>query len=475
VSFRYPVTLDLEGRRVVVIGGGSLAVQKLPALIQAGAVITVIAESVCHEVQQTALQGSITLLKRSYVQGDLNGAFLGIAATDDVSVNAAAFHEAEQRGVLFNAVDDVEHCHFAAPATVKRNDFMLAISTNGKAPALAKRIRKRLTDEFGPEYGELVDLLGEVREDALAKRTVDFDTWAERWQLALDHDVLGLVREGRVEEAKSAVRNALETGSPTARLVAFPAPGPRRHGRVAIVGAGPGRPDLITVRGKKALDAADVVVCDRLIHPSLVNDKKSIYVGKKPGTHYASQEEINELLVELARVGHYVVRLKGGDPFVFGRGSEEASALAAAGIDYEVVPAPTSAIAALGSAGIPVTDRRFSSSFAVVTGHCISEGGVDWNGLARSVDTIVVLMGLAKLPEISEELIRGGRSPDTPAAIVENGTWDDERTIVTTLGSLNAEARSAKVGSPATIVIGEVVKARAAGAQESVFRPKATG
>jgi uroporphyrin-III C-methyltransferase / precorrin-2 dehydrogenase / sirohydrochlorin ferrochelatase len=461
VSFRYPVTLDLEGRRCVLIGGGSIAAQKLPALITAGAVITVIAEAIGDEVRNAARDRDVALITRPYAEGDLDNAFLAIAATDDGAVNERAFNEAEAKGVLFNAVDDIDHCHFAAPATVKRNDFMLAISTNGKAPALAKRVRKRLAHEFGPEYGELVDLLGEVREETLAKRRIDFDTWAERWQLALDHDVLGLVREKRIEDAKGAVRHALETGSPTARLVAFPRSAKNPEpGRVAIVGAGPGDPELITVRGKNALGEADVVVCDRLVHPSLVHNKRTIYVGKKPGQHYASQKEINELLVELARLGHNVVRLKGGDPFVFGRGSEEAEVLAEAGIDFEVVPAPTSAVAALGAAGIPVTDRRFSSSFAVVTGHCVAEGGIDWEGLADSVDTIVVLMGIAKLGEIADALVTAGRDPATPAAIVENATWDTQRTLVCTLEELAATAGSATVQSPATVVIGEVVSVR---------------
>jgi len=251
-------------------------------------------------------------------------------------------------------------------------------------------------------------------------------------------------------------------------MVAFPASGKASvSGRVAIVGAGPGDPELITVRGKAAIGEADVVVCDRLVHPSLVHNKKTIYVGKKPGQHYARQEEINELLVELARLGNNVVRLKGGDPFVFGRGSEEAEALAAAGVDFEVVPAPTSAVAALGAAGIPVTDRRFSSSFAVVTGHCVSDGGVDWDGLANSVDTVVVLMGIATLKEIAEELMKAGRAESTPAAIVENATWDTQRTLVTTLEELHDAAKTAGVQSPATVVIGDVVRVRARLLQEN--------
>ncbi|HEY8201923.1 MAG TPA: uroporphyrinogen-III C-methyltransferase, partial [Actinomycetota bacterium] len=345
---------------------------------------------------------------------------------------------------------------------------------------------------------------------------------------ALAQDLPGLVREGRVEEAKALVRSCL-TGdphvppeeqsaaapNPGSDLGGFAASGERgvvpqgaatppnppsgpglgpgrpeegaagsgscgsgpsgRHawmdgweldewepaGSVSIVGAGPGDPDLITVRGRRALEAADVVVHDRLVHPSLLDGKRAIFVGKEAGAKTTSQEAINELLVRLAREGLRVVRLKGGDPFVFGRGAEEAEALARAGIGFEIVPAPTSAIAAPAYAGIPVTDRRCASSVAFVTGHRAAEPrAVDWAALASAVDTIVVLMGIRRLQEITSELILGGLDPQRPAAAIARGTLDDQRVVTAELRDLAEAAARAGISSPAVVVVGDVVALR---------------
>jgi uroporphyrin-III C-methyltransferase len=226
------------------------------------------------------------------------------------------------------------------------------------------------------------------------------------------------------------------------------------------VGAGPGDPALITVKGRQALDAADVVVYDRLVDPSLVEGKEAIYAGKTRGGDSARQEEINATLVRLAQEGRKVVRLKGGDPFVFGRGSEEAEALVDAGIGFTVVPAPTSAIAAVAAAGIPVTDRRHSSSLAIVTGHAGGPRPVDFKALAGAVETIVVLMGLNNLKEISDGLLAGGLSPRTPAALIQNGSRPDQRVVVADLETLEEAAADAGLGSPSLVVVGEVVRLR---------------
>jgi uroporphyrin-III C-methyltransferase/precorrin-2 dehydrogenase/sirohydrochlorin ferrochelatase len=452
VSFRYPVTLDLDGRRCVVIGGGTVAAHKARGLLEAGAVVAVVAERPAEDLEQLAGDARVELSRRRYVYGDLEGAFLAVAATDDPTVNAEVFKEADERGVLLNAVDDAEHCHFAVPSVLRRGDLTVAISTAGKAPALSKRLRAELSERLGPELATVVDVLGEVRAEALTARTVDFDTWAERWQGALEHDVVDLVRQGRLPEAKDLVRRSLDGLSDRA------SPGPR--GRVAIVGAGPGDPGLLTVRGQQLLAGADVVVHDRLVDPSLLEGKTAVFVGKEAGHHAVPQAEINDLLVDLAGQGKSVVRLKGGDPLVFGRGGEEAVALAEAGVDFEIVPAPTSAIAALAYAGIPVTDRRLSSSVALVTGHCTGDREVDWRALGTAVDTVVVLMGLARLPEISRLLVQGGRDPATPAAVVENGTRPDQRVVTAELARLPDAAAEAELRSPAVVVVGEVVRLR---------------
>ena len=451
MAFGYPVMLELGGRRCVVLGGGALAEEKLRGLLGAGASITVISPELTPGLEALAGQGSIEVVRRSYAEGDLEGAFLAIAIPDDTDVAERIYAEANRCGVLLNVVDDPSHCHFAAPSVLRRGDLVVALSTGGKAPALAKRLRIELSALLSEDYAGLVDLLGEVRERAIQVRTVDFPEWQRRWERAMRRDLLGLVKDGRIDEAKDQLWSDL-----TGQTV----PEPDTEGFVWIVGAGPGDPELITLKGKRAIERADVVVYDRLVSPELVAGKQAIYAGKTPGSHSAPQEEINALLIRLAEQGKRVVRLKGGDPFVFGRGGEEAEALAEAGIGFEVVPAPSSAVAALAAAGIPVTDRRYSSSVAIVTGHCGGPDDVDWRSIARGAETVVILMGMNKLERIAGELIAGGLSPQTPAAIVENGTLPSQRVLVTELGRLFEESSTNGLGSPAVIVVGEVVKLR---------------
>ena len=460
MGFSYPVNLDLQGRPCVVVGGGKIAEDKIKGLLQAGAEVRVIAPSLTAELEELLANNRVEVSREEYSRGDLDGAFLAIAATDDTATNALVFAEAEELKVLLCSVDDVDHCHFAAPATVRRGDFLMTISTAGKAPALAKRLRRELGASFGPEWGELVDVLSEARGEAIAlgARACGFEVWSERWSAALDQDIMGLVSREGIEEAKRRVVQVLLGGSPGGQETPVPPPPPR--GKVWLVGAGPGDPELLTLRGRRALDNADVVIHDRLVHAALLSGRPAIYAGKQAGNHHMSQQEVNSLLIRLARKGKNVVRLKGGDPFVFGRGAEEAEALAAADIPFEVVPAPTSALATLATAGIPATDRRFSSSVAIVTGHRSREQEVKLRELGNAVDTIVVLMGLSTLPTTVTELIAGGRDPDTPAAIIENGTLPEQRVIVTSLRKLPDAAAGAAVESPATIVIGEVVRLR---------------
>jgi len=460
VGFSYPVNLDLQGRRCVVVGGGKVAEDKIKGLLEAGANVRIISPWLTAALEELSATNQVEVNRKKYSTGDLDGAFLAIAATDDTDTNALVFAEAEELKVLLCSVDDIDHCHFAAPATVRRGDFLMTISTAGKAPALAKRLRKEIGASFGPEWGVLVDVLSEARSEALAlgARECGFEEWSERWSAALDQDIMGLVCEDKIEEAKNRVLQILLKGSAATQEIHASPRG--RLGKVWLVGAGPGDPELLTVRGRRALDDADVVIHDRLVHPALISERPAIYAGKQAGNHHMSQQEVNSLLIRLARKGKKVVRLKGGDPFVFGRGAEEAEALAAAGIPFEVVPAPTSALATLATAGIPATDRRFSSSVAIVTGHRSREQQVKLRELASAVDTIVVLMGLSTLPTTVAELIAGGRDPDTPAAIIENGTLPEQRVIVTSLGHLPEAAADATVESPATIVIGEVVRLR---------------
>jgi uroporphyrin-III C-methyltransferase/precorrin-2 dehydrogenase/sirohydrochlorin ferrochelatase len=457
VPFAFPLALEVTGRRCAVIGGGPVAEAKVRALLDAGAAVVVIAAEAEAGLVELARRGEIELIEREYRRGDLAGALL-VFATGDRAQNGAVFSEAEGEGVLCNAHQDSAHCHFASPTVTRRGDLVVAVSTGGRAPTLASHVRDALAAGLPDEFGALIDLVAEIRAEGIAPA----DT-AERgrlWRTALDCDVLGQLGAGQWEAARRLLRGVLAgtvEAHPIRPSVPEPA-GPATGGWVSIVGAGPGDPDLMTLRGRAALDAADIVVHDRLVHPDLVAGRVAVDVGKEPGRHPVPQEGINALLVSLARQGKRVVRLKGGDPFLFGRGSEEAEALAAAGVGFEVVPAPTSALAALAYAGIPATDRRCSSSIAVVTGQAASGQAVHWERVATATDTLVVLMGFARLGEIVAQLVAAGRDPQTPAAVVSRGTLPDQQVVGAALADIPAAVDAAELPGPALLVVGDVVR-----------------
>jgi len=462
----YPVFLDLRGRRAVVIGGGAVAEQKVLGLLSAGAHVTVVSPETTPRLAELAAVGGIDLRRRPYRSGDLAGAWLAIAGTDDRAANAQVWAEAEREGVLLNAVDDLDHCSFIAPAIHREGDITVAVSTSGKSPALAARLRQRVARLIGPAEARLCELLGELRPE-LAARVPDPHARAALWYRIVDSDVIEFVRRGDDEGAHRRIDELLDEALPVhgqCRAAGLPAHG--ATGTVYLIGAGPGDPGLITAKGLEILRSADVVVYDRLVAPSLVVDAppaaERVFVGKRPhgGSADLAQDEINALLVERARRGLTVVRLKGGDPFVFGRGAEECEALRAAGVPFRVVPGVTSAIAVPAAAGIPVTHRRLASAFAVVTGHeCEGVSTLDWEALAR-VPTLVVLMGLSALPEIIARLLEHGADPDTPAAAIASGTLPAQRVVVATLATLAERVAEEGLEAPVTVVIGEVVQVR---------------
>ena len=450
----YPVSLALAGRRAVVVGGGRVAEDKVGGLLTADAQVTVISPVLTPKLEALAAAGSITVARRAYMPGDLTGAFLAIAATDDRGANRLVWEEAESRGVLLNAVDDVEHCHFIAPAILRRGDLTVAVSTGGRSPTVAVRLRDRIARLIGPEYEPWLTLLGSLR-DEIARRVPDAARRREVWYRIADSEASVLVAQGDLAGARARIDAIVEGEAGTG-----PAPG--RQGAVYLVGAGPGDPDLITARGLALLRAAEVVVYDRLVSERLVGEAppwaERVPAAESGGDAGARQEGINALLVSKAQAGFTVVRLKGGDPFVFGRGGEEVAALRAAGIRYAVVPGVTSAIAAPAAAGIPVTHRDCAPAFVVVTAHeRAGTSRLDWDALAR-IPTVVVLMGLRALGEISAKLIAAGRAPDTPAAVVVRATYPDERTVVGTLETIAERAQAAALVSPATLVVGDVVR-----------------
>ena len=462
MPFAFPLALEITGRRCVVIGGGATAAAKVAALLDAGARVVVIAAEPDAGLFELSRRGEIELIVRAYRHGDLVGALLVFATGGDRALNADVFAEAEAEGVLCNAHQDSAHCHFASPTVTRRGDLVVAVSTGGRAPTLAGFVRDALAADLPDEFGALIDLVAEIRAEGIAPG----DT-AERgrlWRTALDCDVLGLLGVGQWEAARRLLRGVLAgtvKAAPAGPHQVAPRvsePAEPEGGWVSIVGAGPGDPDLITVRGRAALDTADVVVHDRLVHPDLFTGRVAIDVGKEPGRHAVPQDGINALLVSLARQGKRVVRLKGGDPFLFGRGAEEAEALAAAGVGFEIVPAPSSALAALAYAGIPATDRRCGSSIAVVTGHSAAGQAVDWDRIATATDTLVVLMGLARLGDIVTRLLAAGRDPATPAAVVSRGTLPDQRVVGAALADIPQAVSAADLPGPALLVVGDVVR-----------------
>ena len=453
----YPVFLNLRGRHCIVVGGGAIAEQKVVGLLEAGARATVVSPALTWKLEDLASTGAIEVRRRPYEHGDLAGAFIAIAATDDRSANAAVWDEAEERGILLNAVDDLPHCSFIAPAIHREGDIAVAISTGGKSPAFAVRLRERIAALIGREEGEFLNLLGELRPQ-VAARVPDFKLRTRLWYQIVDSDAIEYVRRGDATGARRRIDELIE------QTASGHAAGSEPRGMVYLVGAGPGDPGLVTVRGLDALRRADVIVYDRLVHPDLVNRAapwaEKIFVGKRAEGRSIEQDKTNDLLVTLARAGQVVVRLKGGDPFVFGRGAEECESLRNAGIPFQVIPGVSSALAAPAAAGIPVTHRRYASAFAVAAGHeCEGESDLDWGALAR-IPTLVFLMGLRGLSNITARLIEHGARPETPAAVIASATLPEERTMVGTLATIADLAHTAGIAAPATLVVGEVVRVR---------------
>ena len=388
---RYPLVLDVRGRRAVVVGGGPVAARRARTLVEAGADLIVVAPFVCEPLAELIAGGRVRWEPRDYRTGDLDGAWLAHTATGDAPVDALVAHEADAAHIWCVRADDADASAAWTPAVARIGDVLVAV-TGGRDPRRAQRLR-------------------------------------------------------------DAVQAALETG-------ALPLRRSRRGdglGQVALVGGGPGDPGLITTRGRQLLAQADVVVTDRLGPRSLLDelddDVEIIDVGKTPGHHPVTQDEINRILVEHARAGRRVVRLKGGDPFVLGRGGEEAAACHEAGVPVEVVPGVTSAIAVPAAAGIPVTHRGLSKQFTVVSGH----EGLDWRSLAATEGTLVFLMGVSLLGETTARLVEHGMDAATPAAVIEDGFGPRQRLTTGTLTDIAARAAEVGVRPPAVIVVGDVV------------------
>jgi uroporphyrin-III C-methyltransferase / precorrin-2 dehydrogenase / sirohydrochlorin ferrochelatase len=440
--------LDLLRKRVVVVGGGKVATGKVRALLPCRpAPLIVIAPRVSALIRRAAEAGDLVWRMREYQPGDLAEATLAFAATNDRVLNGRVADDARALGIPVLAVDDVPRCDFIAPALVRRGDVTVAISTGGRSPAMARRTRERVEQALPAFWGELLDVAAVARERLGGTRSL---IEPDRWQGAIDAEVERLTEAGALEAAIDVLLKNLE------RTLFEPLAGP--PGLVSLVGAGPGDPDLLTVRAVQRLQAADVIVHDRLVSDEVLAlgrpGARRIDVGKTPGGRGWSQDEINTLLVaeSLGHDGRRVVRLKGGDPFVFGRGGEEALALARAGVPFEIVPGISAALAAPAAAGIPVTHRGLSASVTIVNGHDADQH--NWSALAASGGTLVFLMAVEHLEEIVAALLAHGRPADEPAAVVHWATTARQRSVVAPLEHIAGRARSAGLEAPAVLVVG---------------------
>ena len=446
----YPVFADLRGRSVLVVGGGGVAHRKVEALLEAGAQVLVGAPRLEATLAGWAAEGRIAHLAGDFDPSWLDDAWLAIAATDDAQVNRAVAAAAQARRVWANVVDDAELSRFHVPARVERGPLQIAISSGGGAPMLARLVREQLEKQFDASFGLLAQLLARHR-DRIRVRWPDLGARRGAYARLLSGPLQALLRKGRHLAAEREFDAALKHGTQTTH----------RAGSVALVGAGPGDAGLLTLCALRLLNEADVILHDRLASDEVLQlarrDAERIEVGKQAGDHRTTQEQINALLVEHAQAGKRVVRLKGGDPFVFGRGGEELEVLRAHGIDYEVVPGITAAIACAAYAGVPLTHRDHAQSLRLVTAHCkASLDTLDWVALAQERQTLAVYMGVAMLDVLRDRLIAHGRDAATPFALIENGSRADQRVVTGPLSELAERAHAHHVQSPALLIVGEV-------------------
>ncbi|MFG5861157.1 siroheme synthase CysG [Metapseudomonas sp. CR1201] len=447
-----PLFHNLQGRQVLVVGGGEVALRKARLLADAGARLRVVAPEIDTQLLEMVEQGGGESLLRGYQEADLDGCLLVIAASDDQQLNAGISAQCQARGIPVNVVDAPKLCSVIFPAIVDRSPLIVAVSSAGDAPVLARLIRAKIETWIPAAYGQLAGLAKKFRDQV---KTLFPDVQQRRvfWEEVFQGPVAERMLAGQGAEAERLLAERVAGGAPKAL------------GEVYLVGAGPGDPDLLTFRALRLMQQADVVLYDRLVAAPIIElcrrDAERIYVGKRRANHAVPQDEINRLLIEQARQGKRVLRLKGGDPFIFGRGGEEIEELAANGIPFQVVPGITAASGCSTYAGIPLTHRDYAQSVRFVTGH-LKDGSCDlpWGDLVAPGQTLVFYMGLVGLPVICEQLIRHGRAADTPAALVQQGTTCHQRVFTGTLANLPQLVAEHEVHAPTLVIVGEVVTLR---------------
>jgi uroporphyrin-III C-methyltransferase/precorrin-2 dehydrogenase/sirohydrochlorin ferrochelatase len=448
-----PIFLDVKQKPCLLVGGGEVAGRKARLLLEAGSSLRVISPELGLTLSDMFQEGKIEHVKRKYQADDLGDVHLVIAATDNKAVNQQISEQAKAARIPVNVVDQPALSSFIMPSIIDRSPVIVAVSTGGTSPVLARLIRGRLESLIPTGYGRLAELSGRFRNAVKEK----FDNITDRrrfWEVVLQGGVAERVFSGHMEEADQLMHKMLDGAITSDNM-----------GEVYLVGGGPGDPDLVTFRALRLMQQADVVVYDRLIAKPVLEmtrrDADRIYVGKENNNHVMQQEDINQLLVRLAKEGKRVVRLKGGDPFIFGRGGEEIDTLAEEGIPFQVIPGVTAASGCASYGGIPITHRDYSQAAIFVTGH-LKSGTLDlnWNMLAQPKQTVVFYMGLMSLPLICKQLIEHGLPADWPIALVQQGTTPQQRVFTGTLETIAEIAEREQPKPPTLIIVGEVVKLR---------------
>ncbi len=446
-----PLFTSLKNRRCVVVGGGAIALRKAHLLARAGANVFVVAPQIHSDLAQLAKDSGGDCISRVYQSGDIENTALVIAATDDEAVNAQVSRDAQVRHIPVNVVDNPALCSVTLPSIIDRSPLMIAIGSGGQSPVLARQLRAKIESLIPSAYGRLAHLVGKFRHRA-AQRFPDVDTRRKFWEEILEGPVAEFVLAGREEAAESELDQRLSAGKIKDEI-----------GEVYLVGAGPGDPDLLTFKALRLMQKADVVLYDRLVAPEIVEltrrDAEKMYVGKARSDHAVPQGEINQLLVDLALQGKKVLRLKGGDPFIFGRGGEEIEKLAEHKIPFQVVPGVTAASGCAAYSGIPLTHRDYAQSVRFVTGHLKNNTtDLPWQELVHTTQTVVFYMGLVGLTDICAQLIAHGRAATTPIALIQQGTTRHQRVLTGTLADMPARVHNAGIKAPTLIIVGEVVE-----------------
>lgn len=448
----FPISLKLQQQPCLIVGGGHIARRKATLLAKAGAVIDVIAPEIDSGLLEIVQQSRGQYLQAPFsAEIQLRPYRLVIAATDDKAVNQAVFAACEAENVLVNSVDDPPHCRFMVPAIIDRSPLVVSIATNGASPVLSRQIRTQLEASIPHGMGKLADFSGKWRAAVKAKIANPDERrifWEELYASPLKEQVF----HGNTAEADRLIEQTLLEWQ-------------RPKGEVYLVGAGPGDPELLTLKALRLMQQADVVIYDRLVSQPILElcrrDAEKIYVGKARSNHAVPQEGINALLVKCAQEGKRVCRLKGGDPFIFGRGGEEIQELFAAGVAFQVVPGITAASGCSAYAGIPLTHRDYAQSVRFLTGH-LKEGSPElpWSELVYQNQTLVLYMGLVGLEKICAQLIAHGQRPDMPVALISKGTTPEQKVVVGTLVDIASKVSAHQIQAPTLTIIGDVVSLR---------------